>query len=129
MRRAATSPSAVCTVCSICWLVHGLVTKSDAPAFMPSTASAIEPHAVIRITGIDGVASLICRSSASPSSPDVRREKFMSWMISWHGCRRSTSSASSGEPAASDASPACFSSSASEAVTERSSSTMRIMEA
>ena len=49
---------------------------------MPSTASAIDPHAVIRITGIDGVASLICRSSARPSSPDVRREKFMSWMIS-----------------------------------------------
>ena len=50
LRRAlAASPSAVCTVCSICWLVHGLVTKSDAPAFMPSTASAIDPHAVIRI--------------------------------------------------------------------------------
>ncbi len=80
--RVPASPSAVCTVCSICWFVHGLVTKSDAPAFMPSTASAIDPHAVIRMTGIDGVASLICRSSVRPSSPDVRREKFMSWMIS-----------------------------------------------
>ena len=70
---------------------------------MPSTASAIEPHAVIRITGSAGVAALMPRSSASPSSPDVRREKFMSWMTSWQGCRRSTSSASSGDAAAIDA--------------------------
>jgi hypothetical protein len=58
-----------------------LVTKSAAPAFIPSTASGIDPQAVIRITGIDGVAALMSRKSARPSSPDVRREKFMSWMI------------------------------------------------
>ena len=35
-------------------MVQGLVTKSAAPAFIPSTASAIEPQAVIRITGSSG---------------------------------------------------------------------------
>ena len=59
-------------------LVHGLVMKSDAPAFIPSTASSIEPHAVISITGSAGCAARICASSASPSSPLVCREKFMS---------------------------------------------------
>ena len=57
---------------------HGLVMKSAAPRFIPSTASSIEPHAVIRITGTSGCSARIAASSASPSSPVVRREKFMS---------------------------------------------------
>ncbi len=48
-RRARSAPSAGPAA-----LVHGFVTKSAAPAFMPATASAIEPHAVIRMTGSAG---------------------------------------------------------------------------
>ncbi len=82
MARDAARPSVVFTVSSICALVHGLVTKSAAPAFIPSTARSIEPQAVISTTGSAGVSSLIRCSSARPSSPVVRREKFMSWITS-----------------------------------------------
>ena len=103
------------------------MTKSAAPAFIPSTARLIEPQAVISTTGSAGVSALIRCSSARPSSPDVRREKFMSWITSWQGWRRSTSSASSGDAAVVDAKPACLSSRASDAVTAWSSSMIRIM--
>ena len=52
----------------------------------------------------------------------------MSCSTSSQSCVRSHSSASAGDAAGCDAYPACFSSSASDAVTDGSSSTMRIME-
>jgi hypothetical protein len=67
------------TDCRSWAFVHGFVTKSAAPALMPSTASGIEPQAVIRTTGTAGHRPFSSRSSASPSSPLVWREKFMSW--------------------------------------------------
>ena len=52
-RRAAPSarPRAVATDCRSWAFVQGFVTKSAAPAFIPWTASSIEPHAVMRTTG------------------------------------------------------------------------------
>ena len=82
-RACRTRPSAVCTVCSICWLVHGLVTKSDAPAFMPfdrqrdRSPRRDQDHRDRRRRLLD-----LRAAASSPSSPDVRREKFMSWMTS-----------------------------------------------
>ncbi len=45
---------AVCMRCSKTRLFQGFVTKSYAPAFIPSTASSMLPQAVIRITGVSG---------------------------------------------------------------------------
>ena len=56
--RDPARPSAVRTLWRSCWLVHGLVTKSAAPAFMPRTASEIDPQAVRRMTGRSGRAVL-----------------------------------------------------------------------
>jgi len=110
-------------------LFHGLVTKSAAPAFIPSTARAIEPQAVMSTMGSEGRKALISLSRRRPSSPEVRREKFMSWSTSRHSWPRSHSRASAGVSVACEASPACFSSRVSEAVTEGSSSTTRIIRA
>jgi len=72
------SPRAVATLWRSCWFDHGLVTKSAAPAFIPLTASEIDPQAVRRITGTSGLAALRRASRSSPSAPVVWREKFMS---------------------------------------------------
>ena len=59
-------------------LFHGLVTKSDAPSFIPLTASSTEAQAVISITGNEGFESLIFLRSPIPSSPFIETEKFIS---------------------------------------------------
>ena len=83
------------TDCTTSAFDHGLVMKSAAPRFIPSTARPIDPHAVIRITGTSGCSARIAVSSANPSSPLVRREKFMSWMTSEGRSERTAASASS----------------------------------
>ncbi len=65
---------------------------------MPSTASGIEPHAVMRTTGTPGQRPLSSRRSANPSSPLVWREKFMSWRT--RDGASSTASAAAGPEAA-----------------------------
>ena len=50
----AVSSSAVSMRCISATLFHGLVTKSNAPACIPFTASWMLPHAVIRMTGTCG---------------------------------------------------------------------------
>ena len=102
--------------------------KSAAPSFIPSTASSIDPHAVSRITGTLASIARSCESSSSPSAPVVWREKFMSWMTSEGRSRRNAASASTGVLADDDRCPCCLSSSASDAVMDVSSSTIRIMD-
>ncbi len=109
-----------------CVFDQGLVTKSEAPFLSPSTASGIEPQAVIRITGVSGRISRMRPSSSSPSRPLVSREKFMSWRTRSNRRSRRRASASSGSPAAACAWPCRFRSSPREAVTDGSSSMMRI---
>ena len=65
-RLGARDPSTVRTVCSICWLVQGLVMKSEAPAFIPATARAIDPHAVISTTGSSGRSALMLAEQLQP---------------------------------------------------------------
>ena len=65
---AAARPARSRTACRSWALVHGLVMKSTAPAFIPSTARAIEPQAVIRITGSRG-RSRADRAPAAPAPP------------------------------------------------------------
>ena len=74
----SVSCNAVSMRCINAILFQGLVTKSKAPAFMPSTARLMLPHAVIRITGTSGRNNFTCLSKVRPSSPVVEREKFMS---------------------------------------------------
>ncbi len=62
----AASPSTVRTVCRICSCVQGLVMKSVAPAFMPCTASWIDPQAVIRTTGTRRPQRLDARQQVQP---------------------------------------------------------------
>ena len=47
----------------------------EAPAFMPRTASSIDPHAVISTTGRVGCAARMLREQLQPSSPVVRRRE------------------------------------------------------
>ena len=101
--------------------------KSLAPAFMPRTARSTDPQAVISTTGSRGCARRIAASSWSPSSPVVRREKFMSCMTSSQGFASSHARAAAGPATAYEAYAACLSTSASDAVTDGSSSTMRII--
>ncbi len=124
---ACASDRAVSTDCRICAFDHGLVTKSAAPAFIPSTASEIEPHAVIRITGSRGRSFLISASRARPSSPAVPREKFMSWSTRSSSSPRSIARASSCDRAPRAGWPCRFRRRPSEATTDGSSSTIRIM--
>jgi hypothetical protein len=91
------------TVWRICWFVHGLVTKSEAPERIPSTASAIDPQAVMRTTGRSGRRARIRRSRSIPSSPVVLREKFMSCRTSAMSSRSIRRSASSGPLTATEA--------------------------
>ena len=124
---AAARSRAVCTAWRIWSLPHGLVMKSAAPAFMPSTASSIDPQAVISSTGSSGRRVLMSRSSRRPSSPEVAREKFMSCSTRRRSPRPRAASASAGPAAATVACPPCLSSRESDAVTAGSSSTIRIM--
>ncbi len=125
---AAASDRAVSTACSSWAFVHGLVTKSAAPAFIPSTASPIDPQAVIRMTGIRGRSRRIAASSSSPSSPVVAREKFMSWSTRSNSCSRSSARASSCDRAARVGWPCRLRRRLSEATTDGSSSTIRIIQ-
>src|SRR5207342_164445 len=90
----------------------------------PLTARAIEPQAVISSTGNTGCCSLIAASRASPSSPLVCGEKFMSCST------RSTELAASrgrtcfGSSQVNTSKPDCFNNRASETCTEPSSSTI-----
>ena len=81
-------------------MVHGLVTKSAAPALMPATASSMEPQAVMSTTGSPACRPLISCSSSIPSSPLVRREKFMSCRTSSQPPRSRRRRASAGDAAA-----------------------------
>ena len=73
--------------------------KSKAPALIPSTANSMLPQAVISITGTFGAKIFICRSSVNPSSPVVKREKFMSSNTS-SGSRERTISIAAAGPSA-----------------------------
>ena len=117
------SSSVVLTSSTSCVLCQGLVKKSAAPTFTPFTARAIEPQAVISNTGRPGCCSLIRASRASPSSPLVCGEKFMSCntrSIDW--ASRMTS-ARAGSSQVSTSKPDWRSSRASDTSTEASSST------
>ena len=59
---------------SRCGVVQGLVTKSAAPAFMPSTASEIEPQAVISTTGSAGRAPGRAQEPSPPRPLVLARE-------------------------------------------------------
>src|SRR5499427_11065257 len=111
----------------ICWCVQGLVMKSEAPARMPCTARLIEPQAVIKMTGRLGLSALRRLSNSIPSAPVVVREKFMSCKTSWKSSFSISANASSGDEADCERRPACFNNSASDVVTDGSSSTIRII--
>ena len=82
------------------WGCHGLVTKSNAPSLMPSTARSMLPHAVMSMTGTSDASTLNRCSSSSPSCPEVNEtEKFISITTRSGRETRSDSSASSGDAA------------------------------
>src|SRR5215510_9989502 len=111
----------------ICWCVQGFVMKSEAPARMPCTARLIEPQAVIKMTGRLGLRALSRLSSSMPSAPVVVREKFMSCKTSSKSSFSIRAKASSGDETDCERRPACFNNSASDVVTDGSSSTIRII--
>ena len=124
MQICARTP--VSTARRICGLDQGLGMKSAAPRLIPSTARAMEPQAVIRITGRRGCFARMLRRSARPSWPLVSREKFMSCSTRSTGSSSRAASAPSGSCASRQSNPALPSMRASEAVTDRSSSTTRM---
>lgn len=92
--------SAVSTDFSSWRLSHGLVMKSKAPNCIPLTASSMEPHAVIKITGTSGQNTCTFCNNSNPSFPLVANEKFISISIRSGRVWRTKSSAASGEATA-----------------------------
>ena len=85
-------------------------------------------HPVIRMTGVDGAKTLIWRNSVRPSSPVVKREKFMSSSTNCGISRRTSVMASSGFEAVRVIYPARLSRTVSEALMVASSSIINIIE-